>query len=56
MELHRDGGGVETFPWLRVLGEDDYPAPLGARVRATNGLARFLRKSHFPILRHLRRV
>ncbi|WP_233562355.1 class I SAM-dependent methyltransferase [Sorangium cellulosum] len=56
VELHREGGGVETFPWLRVLDEDDYPEPLGARVRTTNGLARFLRKSQFPILRHLRRV
>ncbi|WP_437562750.1 class I SAM-dependent methyltransferase [Sorangium sp. So ce542] len=56
VELHRDDGSVETFPWLRVLHDADYPDPLGARVRATNGLARFLRKSRFPILRHLRRV
>ncbi|WP_437602902.1 methyltransferase [Sorangium sp. So ce590] len=55
-ELRRPGGGVETFPWLRVLDEDDYPEPLNARVRATNGLARVLRRSHLPILRHLRRV
>ncbi|WP_437737227.1 class I SAM-dependent methyltransferase [Sorangium sp. So ce1335] len=55
-ELHRDGGGVETFPWLRVLDEGDYPEPLGARVRTTNGLARFLRGSQLPILRHLRRM
>ncbi|WP_438020228.1 methyltransferase [Sorangium sp. So ce315] len=56
VELHRGGAGVETFPWLRVLGDDDYPEPLGARVRAANGLARFLRRSQLPILRHLRRV
>jgi O-methyltransferase involved in polyketide biosynthesis len=55
LELHRGGGVVETFPWLRVLDEGDYPDPLGARVRATNGLARFLRRTQFPILRHLRR-
>lgn len=56
VELHRNGGGVESFPWLRVLDETDYPEPLGARVRATNGLARILRRSQLPILRHLRRV
>lgn len=56
VELHREGGVVETFPWLRVLGDSDYPEPLGARIRTTNGLARFFRKAQFPILRHLRRV
>lgn len=56
LELHRACGVVETFPWLRVLDERDYPEPLGARIRATNGLARFLRRAQFPILRHLRRV
>ena len=39
-----------------VSFETYYPEPLNARVRATNGLARVLRRSQLPILRHLRRV
>ncbi|WP_044243866.1 class I SAM-dependent methyltransferase [Chondromyces apiculatus] len=54
VQIHREDGAVESFPWLKVLAEDGYPEPLGSRVRAENRAARTTSSGSTPLLCHLR--
>ncbi|AKT39633.1 class I SAM-dependent methyltransferase [Chondromyces crocatus] len=54
LELHREDGATETYPWLQVLSESEHPEPLASRIQSTNRSARLARSDAQPVLCHIR--